>query len=62
MREGMELSDPGYSWSDKLLKLSGQLYAINEYKGKSSGKHSKLRYTVDAAFVVRTMTLDLIRQ
>lgn len=40
MREGMELSNPGYSWSDKLLKLSGQLYAINEYKGKSSGKFS----------------------
>ncbi|XP_052089521.1 uncharacterized protein LOC127726190 isoform X14 [Mytilus californianus] len=37
MREGMEVSEKGYNWSDKLLKLSGQLYAIDEQRGKSEG-------------------------
>ncbi|XP_071137773.1 uncharacterized protein [Mytilus edulis] len=37
MREGMEVSEKGYNWSDKLLKLSGQLYAIDEQRGRSEG-------------------------
>ena len=37
MRDGMEVSDRGYNWSDKLLKLSGQLYAIDEQRGRSAG-------------------------
>ena len=37
MRDGMEVSDKGYNWSDKLLKLSGQLYAIDEQRGRSAG-------------------------
>lgn len=39
MREGMEVSEKGYNWSDKLLKLSGQLYAIDEQRGRSEGNY-----------------------